>query len=252
MNSSQMGAQADMLVAERPRRVSPLLICIAFFVLLEVLQPFLTQLEAPYFKAIPMPPGAPPSWWHVDKSLALIGSVNLILMIGPAYLYYLLRGRKFSSLGFNRGGTAIAWILMLVVQGAVLALDTRMGALGRAPGALGPYALLASAIVAPCAGFSEETLFRGFMMEELRRGGFGALPQIAISSIFFALAHYSFVFHFTLADLSIPIFTGVLGAFYAFIYLVAKRSLWPTVVAHMINDAVLIPSVFYLIAQRSH
>src|SRR5215469_194209 len=95
MNSSQMGAQADMSVAERPRRVSALLICIAFFVLLEVLQPFLTQLEAPYFKAIPMPPGAPPSWWHVDKSLALIGSVNLILMIGPAYLYYLLRGRKF-------------------------------------------------------------------------------------------------------------------------------------------------------------
>jgi hypothetical protein len=38
------------------------------------------------------------------------------------------------------------------------------------------------------------------------------------------------------------------------VYVLAKRSLWPTIAAHIINDAVVIPSVYYLmvVMRSSH
>lgn len=223
-------------------------LCILIFAVYIVLVPVITRLAAPFFKAMPTPHGAPLIWWRVDRNVALIGLSDLIAAVLPVFVYLRLRGRRLADLGYNRPGTWIAWTLVLVAQAGLIYSDTHMGPVGRAPGFMGPYALLASVIVGPLAAFSEETFFRGFLMDTLERGGFGIAPQIFISALFFGVAHLGYVASFSFTDLSIPIFTGVLGAFWSFIYMLGKRSLWPTIVAHIINDAVLIPSVFYLFA----
>jgi membrane protease YdiL (CAAX protease family) len=166
------------------------------------------------------------------------------------FLYCVTRRRNFTDLGFNRPGTAFAWIAVLAAQAGLIWFDATLGPVGAASGLLSPYALAAAAIVGPCAAFAEETFFRGFLMEELRRGGFGVALQCVISGIFFGLAHFSYVAG--PGGWSIPVFTGLLGVFWSFIYILGKRSLWPTIVAHVINDAVLIPSVFYLILSHAH
>lgn len=236
-----------------PRRGRALAIAIAMFVLYLVLLGAIMRLGAPLFKGMATPAGAPPLWWRVDKNIALVGIADLVAAIGPVFLYLRLNGRRLADLGFNRPGTALAWGLVLAAQAALVYFDTHGGAVGRAPGALGPYALIASVMVGPCAAFAEETFFRGFLMDTLERGGFGMATQIAISGLLFGLAHFGYVAHLSMTELSIPIFTGALGAFWSFIYVLGKRSLWPTIVAHIVNDAVLIPSVFYLlVVQLGH
>jgi len=236
-----------------PRRGRALAIALAMFVLCLVLLGAIMRLGAPLFKGMAAPAGAPPLWWRVDKNIALVGTADLMAAIGPVFLYLRLNGRRLADLGFNRPGTALAWVLVLAVQAALVYFDTHGGAVGRAPGALGPYALIASAMVGPCAAFAEETFFRGFVMDTLERGGFGVAAQIAISALLFGVAHLGYVAKLSVTDLSIPIFTGVLGGVWSFVYVLGKRSLWPTIVAHIINDAVLIPSVFYLlVVQMSH
>ena len=236
-----------------PRRGRALAISIGMFVLYLALLAAIMRVGAPWLKGFAAPEGAPVLWWRVDKNIALVGLADVIAAIVPVFVYLRLSGRRLADLGFNRAGTTRAWILVLVAQGALIYFDTHGGAVGRAPGALGPYALLASVMVGPCAAFAEETFFRGFVMDTLERGGFGVVAQIAISALLFGAAHFGYVAHFSLTELSIPVFTGLLGAFWSFIYVLGKRSLWPTIVAHIINDAVLIPSVFYLlVVQLSH
>ena len=236
------------VTGERPtNRGRALLVVIAMFVIYLILLSVITRLGGPLFKALPMPDGAPPLWWRVDKNVALIGFSDLIAAVVPVFVYLRFSGRRLAELGYNRPGTWLAWTLVLAAQAGLIYFDTHMGAVGRAPGALGSYALLASTIVGPFAAFSEETFFRGFVMDTLDRGGFGTVMQIVISALLFGLAHLGYVGRLSFTDLSIPIFTGLLGAFWSFVYVVGKRSLWPTIAAHIINDAVLIPSVFYLI-----
>jgi len=243
-------SEATLETSQRPFRWRALAISVGLFVVYLVLLQTFTRLGAPLLWPFTPPAGAPPLWWRVDKTVVLVGGADLIAAIVPVFLYMRLTGRRLVDLGYNRPGTALAWILVLVVQAGLIYFDMHLGAVGRAPGELGPYALIASAIVGPCAAFSEETFFRGFLMDALKRGGFGTALQIVISSLFFGAAHLGYVRGLSLTDLSIPIFTGVLGVFWSFIYVLGKRSLWPTVAAHIINDAVLIPSVFYLLATR--
>lgn len=237
---------------ERPASGSPRLkavaISILMFAIYFALLQAIVQFGKPYFQHLAAPAGAPALWWRVVLSVALVGSADVIAAVVPVFLYCLVRRRSFADLGFSRRGTVLAWILVLAGQAGLIWFDTHLGAVGRAPGALGTYALLASAIVGPCAALAEETFFRGFLMEELRRGSFGVTLQCLISGLFFGLAHLSYLSG--PAGWTIPVFTGVLGIFWSFVYVIGKRSLWPTMVAHAINDAVLIPSVFYLIGMH--
>jgi membrane protease YdiL (CAAX protease family) len=224
-----------------------LALCLLMFVVYIVLVQAIARFGAPVFKALPTPNSAPLLWWRVDKNVALVGLSDLIAAVLPVFVYLRLRRRRLADLGYNRPGTWLAWTLVLVAQAGLIYSDTHMGAVGRAPGFLGSYALLASVIVGPLAAFSEETFFRGFLMDTLQRGGFGTVLQVVISALFFGVAHLGYVRVFNVTDLSIPVFTGLLGAFWSFVYVLGKRSLWPTIAAHIINDAVLIPSVFYLL-----
>lgn len=230
-------------------RVRALAICLAMFGAYYAGILALTHFLAPFFKVIPTPYGVTELWWRADKNIVLVGTNDLIAALAPVWLYCRVTGRRIRDLGFNRPGTRFAWALVLAVQALVIYSDTKMGALGHAPGALSTYALFGSAFCGPAAAFAEETLFRGFMTEELRRGGFGVFWQVAISMILFGCAHLSYAsgpYGWT-----IPVFTGLLGGFWSVVYILGKRSLWPPIVAHTINDAVLIPSVFYLMAARA-
>lgn len=219
-------------------------VCVLIFAIYYALIRYLHINTSPWFDAIPQPAGAPPTWWAVDKMTLRSAFVSLAAAIVPVWIYLALTGRTLSSLGFDRTGTALGWVLVLVAQTALIYADTHMGALGHAPGALGPYALFASVVIGFGASFAEETLFRGFMTEELRRGGFGMVGQIIVSMLLFGAAHLSYMsgpYGWT-----VPVFTGLLGGFWSFVYIISGRSLWPTITAHFINDMILIPSVFYL------
>jgi|GEM_PF-112411 len=79
-------------------------------------------------------------------------------------------------------------------------------------------AIVASTIVP----FVEEVLFRGFMLNELRRG-FGVLLSVVFSSILFGLMH---------GTLTWGIMAGTLGILLAWIAL-RMRSVWPAIATHV-------------------
>ncbi|HXI88342.1 MAG TPA: CPBP family intramembrane glutamic endopeptidase [Parvularculaceae bacterium] len=226
-----------------------LAICVLMFAAYYAIVSRIAAYGGPLIKDIAPPAGAPELWWRVDVNLALVGFGDLCAGVVPVFIFCKIARRNFVDLGFNRPGAAIAWLLAFAIQALLIWLDMRMGALGHAPGATGVYALAASAIVGLSAAFAEETLFRGFVMDELRRGGWGVAWQIGVSMFLFGAAHMSWAsgpYGWT-----IPVFTGIVGGFWSLIYVLGKRSLWPPIVAHVINDGMLIPSVFYLMAARA-
>ena len=214
-----------------------------YFVLVRVIRHFI----APKLNTISMPVGAPDMWWHVLLSLTAVAIATLLAVLVPLWIYLHLRGRHMRELGLDRAGTRLAWLLVLAVQGGLIWLQLRnpMGPLARAPDPLNIYALAGSLIIAPAAALAEEIFFRGYIMDELKRGGFGAALQILISMLLFGTAHVTLAS----ADWTIPVFTGILGGFWSLIYVLSKRSLWPSIVGHVLNDAVMVPSAIYMVMQ---
>src|SRR5277367_1391153 len=179
--------------ALKPARGKAIAVCAAmFFLYAAILVALLFALQRfalPYLKAIPMPRNAPVIWWRVDENAALVGLSDLIAALVPVALYCGLRKHSFVDLGFNRGGTLVAWLLVAAGEAWLVYSNIHGGPIRHVPGVLGPYALIAAAIAAPCAAFAEEIFFRGFLMETLRRGGLGVVWQILISGFLFGLAH---------------------------------------------------------------
>lgn len=241
-----MTTNAQSSDAPKPARGKAIAVCAAMFfmyaVILAGLLFALQRFGLPYLKAIPMPGNAPVIWWRVDENAALVGLSDLIAALVPVALYCWLRKTRFVDLGFNRGGTLVAWLLVAAGEAWLVYSNIHGGPVSRVPGVLGPYALIAAAIAGPCAALAEETFFRGFLMEVLRRGGLGVVWQILISGFLFGLAHVGYAG----LDWTTMVSTALLGMFWSLVYVLAKRSLWPTIVAHIINDAVVIPSVYYL------
>jgi membrane protease YdiL (CAAX protease family) len=236
---SQVGASVPVRSASGALAVCAAMF-IAFLLVDHVTNAGITKLVGD----IAAPNGAPPMWWMVDKRLLVIGLADLIAGVGLVAVYCRLRHVSFIELGYNRGGTWKAWLLVLAVQAGLIALDVRGNAVGHAPGAFGFYALSMSAFVGVAAAIAEETFFRGFVMEEMRRGGFGPVVQVVASMLLFGGAHYSY--SAGPGGLTVPILTGLVGGFWSIIYLMGRRSLWPVIVAHIINDAIVIPSAYYV------
>jgi membrane protease YdiL (CAAX protease family) len=243
-------ALSDERGGARPSRLGALVLSLAMFGAYMAILNFANRL-GPVVDRVTPPPGAPALWWAVDKKLTVVCIADLVAAFLPVLIYCAVRGRRLADLGFNRPGTLIAWALMLIAQAALVGMRLA-GPLVQGVYPFTPYALYASAIAGFGAAFAEETFFRGYLMEQLRRGGFGPWVQSLVSMVLFGLAHYSYAatdpYGWT-----IPVFTGLLGGFWSMIYLVGKRSLWPVLVAHVINDAVVIPLAYYtLLASHPH
>jgi membrane protease YdiL (CAAX protease family) len=226
-------------------RFAAVVICAAMFVVFYWSSSYLSQSAKPYLDALAKPDDAPLAWWNIAKHFTRSGIAEMIAVFVPVWLYCRADGpRRVVDLGFNKIGKLLPWIVVLAVEAGLLFMELR-GPIGTVPDRFNPYAIYASAMIGVTAAFSEELFFRGFLMDLLRWGGWAAWAQVVISMLFFGLAHLSYI-PTDIYGWTIPVFTALAGGFWSVIYIWAGRSLWPTIVAHIINDAVVLPAAFYL------
>jgi hypothetical protein len=166
-------------------------------------------------------------------------------------LWFVLRSRgsSFKDLGVWRFGTTQAWILALFF--AALSIGSNLRLLPRMhipisyaflpPG----FHLVAALLMGITAGFCEEILFRAFLMTEFAAAGYGKFMQILIPGLAFGLAHAGYLNQGFLPWLGIALPTAFLGMMWGIAYLLARRSLAPTVVAHFLNDATALPWILF-------
>jgi membrane protease YdiL (CAAX protease family) len=227
-------------------QVTALLVCGAMYAVFWFGHDFLIAFVRPYLDALQRPADAPPIWWDVAIRFTRSGPAEIVATFLPIWLYCRLRGQSFADLGFNRPGTAVAWLVVLAVQGLLFVGEMR-GPIGTVGDRFNDYALYASFMIATTAAFSEELFFRGFLIETLRRGGFANWVQVSISAMLFGAVHLTYIPR-DLYGWTIPVGTAIIGVFWGYVYIWGKRSLWPVITAHFINDFVVLPAAFYLFA----
>ena len=125
-------------------------------------------------------------------------------------------------------GRSIAGILLPVLAARPLLRAALGGPALRAAPTL-PLALAATAAIGLLGPFAEELLFRGLIYGYVD-GRFGARAAWAISSVLFALAHAE------PAHVALVFPIGVLLGWVR----MRSASLWPCVLAHMINNIVVV------------
>lgn len=169
----------------------------------------------------------------------LAGFVALI-----AYLRW--KRRSLSDLGWWKPAPLRGWIAAAVFT-ALWVLLILGGALrGRAP-VFEPswFNLYLSLLTAFAAGVVEEAVFRGFVMDELDRGGVGRTLQVLAAGVLFGLAHLSWGSlggGFDPATAAGPVVsTAIMGLVYGGIYLASDRSLMPVVASHFVVNLLVEP-----------
>jgi membrane protease YdiL (CAAX protease family) len=112
-------------------------------------------------------------------------------------LWFVLRTRKssFRDLGVWRMGTWTAWTLALLTAFLSIASNLRFLPRMHVPVyyAFMPHGfhLVAALLMGTTAGFCEEVLFRGFLMSEFFKAGYGKGVQVFIPGLAFGLSHCS-------------------------------------------------------------
>jgi hypothetical protein len=183
------------------------------------------------------PAGVPDAWWAVDQRATAFAARELAVLAIFA-LFIRLRGLRLVDLGFRESGTRGTWLAAF----ALLAV----GLLGHPFVRTGPYpfevyALYAGVAIGVPVAILEECVYRGFAVRTLQDGGFGLPAQVIVSGFAFGIAHIGYIG----TDWTVPVFTGVLGCLWSWIYAKAGNSLWPTLVTHAINDAVIMPYFYF-------
>jgi membrane protease YdiL (CAAX protease family) len=151
----------------------------------------------------------------------------------------------FQHLGFERHALAspISWILATVVGALyVIYTMTAIPLVARMQREVSVFKLL-GIVSAVVGGIVEEAIFRRWLMDMLRSGGFASITQVVISGVAFGLAHASWAlakrdFRSTLPAI---ISTSVLGILLATIYLAGGRNLGPCIFAHVMINVVIEP-----------
>ncbi len=158
-----------------------------------------------------------------------------------AFLILRANRESFSDLGTWRLGNWTGWCLALFA--AALTITSNLRFLPRmgipihyafAPHGAHLVAALATGIT---AGFCEEVLFRGLLMNDFRKAGYGNAAQVIFPGISFGFSHLGYTVHGFWAGVGIMVPTAILGMIWGTAYLLGKRSLLPCVVAHFLNDA---------------
>jgi membrane protease YdiL (CAAX protease family) len=173
-------------------------------------------------------------------------SVFLWLMLGATALIMRARGGRLADLGFNRRGAAAGWIaaaIVFVLQSGMFLL----GPVGHSPWLTDWSALriMSAVMVAISAGVCEETIFRGFIMTQAKDAGLPLWAQILASALLFGGAHAGWGFLQGSANwpaaIGAMVSTAILGGLLAVAYALAKRSLWPVIIAHGLIDLIAEP-----------
>ena len=100
--------------------------------------------------------------------------------------------------------------------------------------------LILSAVPA-ADGWSQEVLFRGYVLFRLARAGVNAIAQILISGSLFAAIHFGYAGESAWETLTPLVGTFMLGCFYAWAVQSGRGSLKPVICCHMLIIVILQP-----------
>ena len=163
----------------------------------------------------------------------------------------------FSDLGYTQPRTWLLTAIAGVTLGVVLKLGMKsivMPLLGAEPintayqYLVGNRALLPAAIWAMMvAGFGEETVFRGFLFERLRRllgtSRAGSTTIVVFTSALFGVAHYAH------QGLDGAVHAGITGAMFGTMYVITGR-IWIPMIAHAAFDLTALGIIYWDLESR--
>ena len=159
------------------------------------------------------------------------------------------RGSSFRNLGVWRLGTLSAWLVALAFAALSIASNLRFLPRMHIPLAFAffppGYHFTAALLMGVTAGFCEEVMFRAFLMSEFASAGFGRIVQVIAPGMAFGLSHAGYISQGLLPWLGIMVPTAFLGMMWGVAYLLGRRSLVPTMVAHFLNDATALPWITF-------
>lgn len=178
--------------------------------------------------------------------LSIVGGVIAEwICVVAVWLYLRANNESFSDLGAWRAGNWAGWSLALSVAALTIASNLRflprMGvpiSYAFAPRGFHLIVALATGIT---AGFCEEILFRGLLMTDFSKAGYGKSAQVILPGISFGFSHLGYTVHGFIAGAGIMIPTAILGMLWGIAYLLGRRGLLPCMVAHFLNDATALP-----------
>ncbi len=185
----------------------------------------------------------------------LAGVITEWLFVAAIWLLLKSRGRALADYGMSGIGNWKGWAFALLF--AALAITSNLRFLPRmgipiayafAPRGLH---LLAAILMGTTAGFCEEFLFRGFLMNEFAEAGYRRTAQVLLPGISFGLSHLAYATHGFLAAFGIILPTAILGMMWGIAYLLAGRKLLPCFVAHFLNDFTALPWIGFLMFKGS-
>src|SRR5215469_6310720 len=219
--------------------------------------------------------GLPSAILAVSKLLSLClpsvahGSAEqrfLLWISGPALVEWLfvlfvwlsLRAREssFAAIGVWRFGAWPGWLMALLFGALSIASNLRFLPMLHVPVSYAfwprpAFHLFTALLVGITAGFCEEVQFRAFLMTEFAKAGYGRLMQVIAPGIAFGLSHAGYLNQGFLPWLGIMLPTAFLGMMWGVAYLLGRRALVPTMVAHFLNDATALHWIaFYMMLPR--
>jgi hypothetical protein len=186
----------------------------------------------------------PASWPSVERATGsgfLCGAiVQLLLVLLGAYLLGskdLQRAIASSLAPSTRKAWSIAGIATAIHIGTAILLFLPQP---ERVWELSELNLILSAVPA-ADGWSQEILFRGYVLLRLARAGVPALAQILVSGSLFATIHLGYSGATAWAFAAPLVGTFMLGCFYAWAVQSGRGSLKPVIVCHMLIIAILQP-----------
>ncbi len=186
-----------------------------------------------------------PASWPADAQSTgsgfLIGAViQVLLVLIGAYLIGLTDLKKAIVATFARS-TREAWI----IAGIATAIHIGTALLLFVPQPERVWELsglnLILSVVPAADGWSQEILFRGYVLYRLARAGIPTIAQILLSGALFAAIHAGYMGEGAWAALAPLVGTFMLGGFYAWAVKVGRDSLKPVIFCHVLIIVVLQP-----------
>ncbi|HEX9594888.1 MAG TPA: type II CAAX endopeptidase family protein [Candidatus Saccharimonadales bacterium] len=178
-----------------------------------------------------------------------LGSLSVALPLAGLYLYLPRVRATLEDLGFDKKPkpfikplakafglyilSTTAAILLLSVLAPTADLDQAQDlGLGDNP-AIWYEFLLLGLLLTVFTPFSEEVIFRGFMLKGLA-GRFGWTAAAVVSSLLFGIVH---------GQLNVAIDTGIMGWFSAQL-VIATKSIWPSIALHALKNSIAFTLVY--------
>lgn len=174
--------------------------------------------------------------FYLDLSF-LASSVIVIVLL---FAWQRAHGETLADIGLGRPTTPLA-VLLAILFGALWVATTYLNARTYGPGIQSfPWERFIMAPLGIVLALAEELLFRGFMMEQLRRAGVATWIQALVSGATIASYHGLIGWSYSL-EYAISAF--VLFSVLALIHVLGKRSLTPNWLAHALSHIFGDPSL---------